>query len=80
MATNAFECPRCKRHTRHIELSAREMSAATGDTTIEQLANGLNDLLGFTKVIQFVADIKYWKCCNCGTLTARNSVGKIKWG
>lgn len=77
MATNSFECPYCKKVTRHIEISAREASALADDSEFDQLANGINDAVGITKAFSTITGRKYWKCCTCGYAALRATSGKI---
>ncbi len=76
MATNYFECYRCGKMTRHIELSLREYEALTGDDSfVEQSVASIFDMTGMSKVASNVFGRKFWKCCECGRPSRRNLKG-----
>ena len=80
---NAFECPRCKKCTRHVEISFREAMAV--ETKYEgrvakagyMFGAALFEVTGIGKLIQTVAGDKNWKCCDCGLVTTRYLDGSI---
>lgn len=85
MNTNAFECPKCKRYTRHIEIGFRESTAIEmkHDKTngflkgITAAFSTVGDITGTYKFIRSVLGKKSWKCCECGFATMRNADGSI---
>ena len=81
METNYFECPYCKKHTRHITVTMTEISSVEEKTEFGKVIGGIFgtmcDYTGLTKCIQTVVG-KEWKCAECGTYTFRDHSGRVK--
>lgn len=77
MSYKTWQCPYCKKYTRHEEMSTREVSGLEKDSEFAQFFNGINDYVGMTRLIGAVTGRKYWKCCECGYAALRSSSGKI---
>lgn len=76
MATNSFKCPRCGRFTRHVQISFREFSALEHRGTAHGIFAAVCDFTGISKlIVNDVAGLRYFKCCECGEPTARNLDG-----
>lgn len=79
MAINHFECPICKKYTKHVELSATEVGAMRGETGGWEIVNKIGgDYLGMKKFSDLVLSAKDWKCCECGLGSRRKPDGTIK--
>lgn len=77
MAVNSFKCPQCGKFTKHIQISFREFSALDNRGTGHGIFATVCDLTGFTKfIVNDVAGVRYYKCCECGRCTARNLKGE----
>lgn len=84
MAINNFECPRCGKRTRQIELTASEYMAVSmpkgssqGWKVFASFMGTVNDITGITKVNNMIFG-KPWKCCECGVIYVRDASGEIK--
>ena len=77
MEYKTYECPYCKKYTRHEEMTYREVSAIEKDSEAEQMINGINDYIGARKLVGGITGRKYWKCCECGYAALRATSGKI---
>lgn len=80
---NIFPCPHCYETTRHIKVSLAEGFSIDWKTskivnTVGRIVGGASELLGTASVCEHVADCYYWKCVNCGTITARKANGQIR--
>lgn len=78
MATNAFYCSRCGKFTKHCRISARELSALSGDGFIIQALSTFSDYIGLTSLIDKVGN-SGWKCMDCGRATVRSAKGEVLW-
>lgn len=78
MATNAFYCSRCGKFTKHCRISARELSALSGDGAIIQAFSVFSDYIGLTHLLDSVANSD-WKCMDCGRATVRSAKGEVLW-
>ena len=79
MGTNSFYCNRCKRNTRHIEISVKEYLALKGVSGKELLAERFLSKMGVYKFINALDGHKYWKCTDCLCPTERDLSGKNVW-
>ena len=79
MGTNSFYCNRCKRNTRHIEISVEEYLALKGVSGKELLAERFLSKMGVYKFINALDGHKYWKCSKCLSPTERDLAGKDVW-
>ena len=77
MGMNAFNCPKCCRVTKHVEISCREFNALEGKETIVQVASTIFDLVGVTRAIGALGGVRFWKCCECGEASPRTIKGEI---
>lgn len=77
MSYKTWQCPYCKKYTRHEEMSLREVSGLEKDSEFAQFVNGINDYIGMSKVVSLVSGRKFYKCCECGYAALRSSSGKI---
>lgn len=79
MGTNSFYCNRCKRNTRHIEISVEEYLALKGVSGKELLAERFLSKMGVYKFINALDGHKYWKRTDCLCPTERDLSGKNVW-
>ena len=77
MGTNAFECPRCHRVTRHVQVSQLELASAKKQNAIFKVGGALFDVCGLTKGIGALTGWKSWKCVECGLVNQRSASGEI---
>lgn len=77
MATNAFKCSKCKKYTKHVQISFREFSSlCPGRGTGHHIFAAISDFTGFTKtIVNGLGGLRYYKCCECGEASARNLDG-----
>ena len=75
MKQNAFKCPYCDKYTKQIEVSWGEVSAIEKDSKVQQIGLRIGDYIGMTDIAGKLFDKTYYKCCECGLITRRNSAG-----
>lgn len=76
MGMNAFYCSRCGKHTKQVEISMREIAAINKDGALGEIIGGFNDITGLGKLTGTILGRKFYKCCECGKATTRNSAGE----
>ncbi len=76
MAVNSFKCPQCGKFTKHIQISFREFSALDNRGIGHGIFATFCDFTGLSKfVVNDVAGLRYYKCCECGRPTSRKLDG-----
>lgn len=77
MSMNAFQCPRCDKYTRHVQISFREFSHLCHKWGAgHHLFAAVCDITGFSQVVvNGIAGKRYYKCCECGEPSVRNLDG-----